>query len=212
MPNIVQQGGTWGPLSFSSSIDTIGKKCKIRNQHFYMYKKRTKIFPLAFIDDLNGISKCGRESKALNTYLNAQVEMKKLRFHTIGKNGKSKCVKIHIGKHNHNCPTLRVHGTVMQEVNEEMYLGDILSSDGKNSKNIKNRISKGIGIISQIMNILENGSFGPFYFEIAMLLREAVLVNGVTTNAEVWHNISDSEMAEFDKLDKLFFQRLLGVP
>ena len=61
----------------------------------------------------------GRESKALNTYLNAQIEMKKLRFHTIGKNGKSKCVKIHIGKHNHTCPTLRVHGTVMQEVNEE---------------------------------------------------------------------------------------------
>ena len=45
-----------------------------------------------------------------------------------------------------------------------------------------------------------------------MLLRESVLVNGVATNAEVWHNLSESEIAEFDNLDKLFFQRLLSVP
>ena len=212
IPNIVQQGGTWGPLSCSNSIDTIGKKCKTRNQHFYMYKKRIKIFPLAFIDDLNGIAKCGPDSKELNTYLNTQIEMKKLRFHTNRKNGKSKCVKIHIGKHNNTCPALKVHGTSMNEVSEEQYLGDIISSDGKNSKNIKNRISKGVGLISQIMNILETASFGPFYFEIAMLLREAILVNGVTTNTEVWHNISESEIAEFENLDKLFFQRLLSVP
>ena len=98
------------------------------------------------------------------------------------------------------------------EVTEELYLGDLISSNGKNTKNIKNRISKGIGIISQIMNILESTSFGPHYFEIAMLLRESLLVNGVTTNAEVWHNITESEMSEFESLDKLFFRRLLSVP
>ena len=40
----------------------------------------------------------------------------------------------------------------------------------------------------------------------------SVLVNVVATNAEVWHNLSESELAEFDNLDKLFFQRLLCVP
>ena len=138
--------------------------------------------------------------------------MKKLRFHTTGKNGKSKCVKMHIGKQSKFCPSLKVHGTILHEATEELYLGDLISSDGKNSKNIKTRISKGIGLISQIMNILESTSFGPHYFEIAMLLRESLLVNGVTTNAEVWHNTTESEMAEFESLDKLFFRRLLGAP
>ena len=39
-----------------------------------------------------------------------------------------------------------------------------------------------------------------------------IFKNGVTPNAEVWHNINESEMEEFNNLDKLFFRRLLGVP
>ena len=138
--------------------------------------------------------------------------MKKLRFHTTVKNNKSKCVKMHIGKADGNCPTLKVHGTILHEVTEELYLGDVISSDGKNTKNIKTRISKGIGIISQILNILSSTSFGSHYFKIALLLRESLLVSGVTTNAEVWHNFSESEMTELESLDKLFFRKLLGVP
>ena len=172
MPNIVQQGGTWGPLLCSNTIDKIGKKCKERDQHFYLYKNVAKIFPLAFVDDLSAIARCGFESKSMNTFLNTQIEMKKLRFHTTGKNGKSKCVKMHVGKKSAFCPSLKVHGTILNEVTEEMYLGDLLSSDGRNTKNIRNRISKGIGLISQIINLLESVSFGPHYFEIAMLLRE----------------------------------------
>ena len=70
MPHIVQQGGTWGPLLCSSTIDTIGKKCKERDQHFYLYKNTTKNFPLAFIDDLSGVAKYGSKSKSLNIFLN----------------------------------------------------------------------------------------------------------------------------------------------
>ena len=33
LPNIVQQGGTWGPLLCSNSIDKIGRKCKELNKH-----------------------------------------------------------------------------------------------------------------------------------------------------------------------------------
>ena len=121
-------------------------------------------------------------------------------------------MKLHVGKSNGFCLTLKVHGTNMPEVSEETYLGDILSSDGKNSKNIKSRISKGVGIISQLMNLLDEVSFGPYLFEIAMMLRESMLINGVTTNAEIWYNFSESDSQEFENLDKLFFRRLLKVP
>ena len=177
-----------------------------------MYKNTAKILPLAFVDDLNGIAKCGVESKAMNTFLVTQIEMKKLRFHTADKNGKSKCVKMHIGKHSDFCPTLKVHGTIMPEVTEEMYLGDLLSADGKNTKNVKNRISKGIGIVSQIVDLLESTCFGPHYFKIAMLLRESMLVNGITTNVEVWHSVLENEIEELQNIDKLLFRRLLSVP
>ena len=126
--------------------------------------------------------------------------------------GKSKCHKMHVGRKHGACPILKVHGTIMQEVTEETYLGDIISCDGKNTKNLKNRISKGVGIITKILNLLEVISFGPFLFEIALLLREAMLVNGTLTNAEVWYNLSSSEINELEALDKMFFRRVLGVP
>ena len=110
------------------------------------------------------------------------------------------------------CPTLKVHGTVMQEVTEETYLGDIISCDGKNSKNIKDRISKGVGIITKILNLLDIISFGPYLFEIALLLRESMLINGTITNAEVWYNLGTNEIKEFEDMDKMFLMKVLGVP
>ena len=101
---------------------------------------------------------------------------------------------------------------IMPEVNEESYLGDILSSDGKNTKNIKSRISKGIGMISQIINILDEVSFGPFLFEVALLLRESMFINGILTNAEIWYNFTEKEVKEFENLDHIFFRRLFRLP
>ena len=95
------------------------------------------------------------------------------------------CHKMHIGRKQETCPVLKVHDTIMEEVTEDTYLGDIISSDGKNSKNLEHRISKGIGIISQIMHILESVSLGEHYIDIAMLLRESMFLNGVLTNAEI---------------------------
>ena len=127
----------------ANSIDTLGKKCRDRGQHIYLYKKKAKILPLAFVDDLNGIAKCGDDSLALNVYLTTQIELKKLEFHVPDGEGKTKCHKMHIGKNHSKCPTLKAHGTIIPEVTEDIYLGDILSSDGKNTKTIKQRISKG---------------------------------------------------------------------
>ena len=42
----------------------------------------------------------------------------------------------------------------MEEKEEEKYLGDILSKDGKNIKNIQARESKGIGIVNRIRTLL----------------------------------------------------------
>ena len=39
-----------------------------------------------------------------------------------------------------------------------------------------------------------------------------MLVNGTMTNSEVWYNVTESEVAEFENLDKLFFMKILGVP
>ena len=74
MPKIVQQGGTWGPVLCSNSVDTIGKKIRDRGETMYLYKNMVRVLPLAMVDDINAISKCGIDSLALNTYINTQIE------------------------------------------------------------------------------------------------------------------------------------------
>ena len=100
----------------------------------------------------------------------------------------------------------------MQDVSEDKYLGDILSSDGKNTKNIQDRFSKGNGIISKIFSIIDTLCFGPYMFEIAVLLRNSMLINGVLNNAEIWYNLIPSEIKLLERLYEIFFTRLLHVP
>ena len=111
---IVQQGGTWGPCLCSNSVDTLGKKIRDRGVPSYMYKNTVRVLPLAMVDDINAISRCGIESVSLNTFVNPQIELKKLRFHVPDQEGKSKCHKMYIGGNMNTCPELKVHGTVMR--------------------------------------------------------------------------------------------------
>ena len=208
LPTIVMQGGTFGPMQCSNSIDTIGKKCIERREHLFTYKKLVKITPLAMVDDLLAVSPCNIQSVSVNTFINTQIEMKKLKFHTPDINGKSKCHKIHIGKENLLCPDLKVHGTKMGQVTDDKYLGDIISHDGSNTKNIKDRVGKGLGIITQIINILETVSFGIYYFEMAMTLRESLFLNGILTNAEIWYNLKKTEIEELENLDRLLIRKI----
>ena len=105
-----------------------------------------------------------------------------------------------------------MHGVKAERVEEAVYLGDIIQQDGKNTSNIKNRVKKGIGIVSKIMDMLNTVTYGEKYFETAATLREAELINGMLTNAEVWYGVSQTELNELEEVDKLLLRRILNAP
>jgi hypothetical protein len=75
IPEITAQGGTWGPMLCSNSIDTVGKYSEDMGQ-FYVYKKITRIIPLAMVDDLLAVRKCGFDSTETNITINTITELK----------------------------------------------------------------------------------------------------------------------------------------
>ena len=108
--------------------------------------------------------------------------------------GAQKCKKLHVGRvcDDFKCQRLEVDewkeveifndetgldeiedtcegNELMEEKKEEKYLGDVISRDGKNIKNIKARVAKGKGIVTRIMTIFEGIPVGQFYFEIAVI-------------------------------------------
>ena len=113
---ILTKGGTWGPMLCSNSIDKVGKFCE-ENGNLFRYKNLSKITPLAMVDDLLTISKCGFETMSMNITINTLIELKKVRFHTPEENKRSKCHSMHIGKPSKICNKMKVHGYEAETVN-----------------------------------------------------------------------------------------------
>ena len=121
--------------------------------------------------------------------------------------------KMHVGKNKDKCiEGMKVEDVDLEVVEEVVYLGNILSSDGKNAKNIKDRVFRGIGIITRIFTILENTAFGASYFEVAVLLRNSLLVSSVCFNSEVWYGLTEKDLADLGYLDRIFFSKLFNLP
>ena len=92
-------------------------------------------------------------------------------------------------------------------------LEDVVSADGKNTKKIKKRIGKGIGIISEITNILEKTTLGENYFTTALLLRESLFLNDILTNSEVWYGLTKQDIEDLDVLLlRKFLNTKISVP
>ena len=158
------------------------------------------------VDDVLTISKCGPDSIVTNAFVNAKFEQKRLELN------KSKCHQIHIGKNNQRCPELKAHNDVMSKKQDDKYVGDIISEDGKINKTVKARAMKGMGIISTIMNILKEVNLGNFHFETGLLLRESIFLSSMLLNSETWVNISKEEIEIMESLDRILMRRILEIP
>ena len=80
IPKIVLQGENLAPLECSVQVDTYGRECLDQDKYLFRYRNTVPVPPLAMIDDLLSISKCGKDSVLLNAFLNAKTNMKKLQY------------------------------------------------------------------------------------------------------------------------------------
>ena len=110
IPEIAQQGGKWGPMMYSNSIDVVGKHAK-ENKKGYRYKNLVNIIPLAMVDDLISVTSCGADSVEMNISINTIIELKKLKFHTPDGTKKSKSNMMHVGSSSKVCPDMLRMGT-----------------------------------------------------------------------------------------------------
>ena len=225
----MMQGDVLAPLISSLQVDTMGKECFEDKKHLYYFKNKVPIPPLGLVDDLFTISKCGFKTTMMNEYINTKTAMKKLQF------GTAKCFKLHVGKTCNKtiCRDLFVDGwkvdliedaetgdlqqkesfigpQKMEEKKEQMYLGDVISADGKHLKNVKARKNKALGAIDQIMQILETVFFGKFHFEVAMVLRSSLFLSSLLLNSEAWVNLSEQDIRSLEQSDEILISKILG--
>ena len=153
------------------------------------------------------IQKCSADAVRANAVINSFIESKKLTL------SKTKCNRIHISKKNppadHKCPVLKVHESEMTDSNREKYLGDIVDKTGKIRATVEERQKRGYAAVAEILAILEEIPLGEHKMEIGLQLRQAMLLNGMLFNSEVWHSISDYEIGMLEKVDEHLLRALV---
>ena len=207
LQELEMQGTVLSNIKCSVQIDSIGKDCIVQNKGTYKYKDCITIPPLSMVDDVITVSSCGVDSVTVNAIVQAKIECKQLEL------GPQKCFNMHIGKKTKNlCPSLSIHGGTMYTSEKQQYLGDILTTSGTINDNILARYNKGLGKVSEILAMLQEISFGPHYFKMAMLFRNSILLSSMLCSSEVLYGITNKHIEKLEQVDRIFFRRLFEVP
>ena len=198
----VMQGETLSSILCTNSMDKISTECKIKP---FKYREKIVVPKLGFVDDLFDIQKCKKFTKMVNIYTNEEISKRKLQL------SRDKCKRMHIEpkstKNVTSCDDLFIDNwsvivkkregqnselvdvynqqVVIQSVESMDYLGDIVSSDASHRLNIQARVSKGQGIITDIMQIMQGIFFGEYLFEAFILMRNSLFLSVITNNLEV---------------------------
>ena len=178
------QGTVFGSLSCTAVVDKLAKIFYSDKNLLYFYNDKVEVPILGMVDDVINVNKCSNKTVVSNATINAFMEAYKFNL------AHKKCSKIHIGKKCKKCPNLYVHEDQMKESQSETYLGDVISEDGKLDATINGRKIKAFSYRSEIRALLSDMPFGKRRLEIGLMLRDAMFVNGVICNSEVWHSIS----------------------
>ena len=203
---IVTQGGVTGPVCCAVQTDKMGKESMENKEYLYMYKGKVGIPTLAMIDDIAKVSVCGTPAVADNAFINARIEQTKQLF-----NG-GKCHALHAGRQLRSCCILKAHNTDIEIVDKEKYVGDVVTSDGKHTKNVESRRSKGMGVISEITSILDGLCLGSHYFTSALMMRQTMLVTVLLSNAETWLRLTKKDLGRLERIDRMFLRRIFQIP
>ena len=137
-----------------------------------------------------------------NTVVNAFTEARKLKY------GKDKCKQIHIGKESDLWPSLKVHEDQIKSGQSETYLGDIFNKSGKPMANIQARREKGFGLVSEIISIMSEIPLGKYKVQIGLILRQAMLLNGMLHSSEVWSDIKKDEIKLLEDVEEYFLRSI----
>ena len=107
--------------------------------------------------------------------------------------------------------TLNEDMNEISHINYEKDLGQVISSDSKNTHNIEQLRNKGIGIQNNIIEMLERMPGGEFHFQIAVILRNSLLISSILSNSEVWYGLTKEEAKQLEQVDEMLIRNLFDL-
>ena len=125
--------------------------------------------------------------------------------------GAAKCRVMRIGKHKEEEKDWNLGDVTIKEADTYRYLGDVISRDGKNVKNIEARKHKMTISVAAVNAIAASDALK--YIETAVLieLHEKIVLSALLTNAESW-TLNAGNKDEMDRIETQALKYLFDLP
>ena len=73
-----------------------------------------------------------------------------------------------------------------------------------------NRANKGIGLVNNIETTLRNTPGGRYHFELAVIMRNAILISSVISCSEVWYKVTEWEYRKLEETDEILLKKIFN--
>ena len=188
-----KQGSRLTGRMFAKMMDTLAEDLQPTKEGF-KFNNDFIISVLLWVDDVVSCVE-GTENQLLMLPKIADFAIKhKLRW------GASKCKVMRIGKHRDPPRHWELGELEIQETESYKYLGNLITNDGKNAKNLDERKRKLAASTTTINAIAETAVLRSIETPVILQLHEKINISALLINCESW-NLNKSERAILEKIE-----------
>ena len=199
-----RQGSRLTGRMFSKLIDTLAEEMKENKEGFRLDDLFT-IAVLLWVDDVVSCTEGKENQLRMLNAINEFARKHKLKW------GQHKCKVLKIGKHKKENNEWEIGDMPIDESLFYCYLGDEITSDGKNTRNLETRKNKLQTSTININTIASNDILTKIETTTLLELHEKISIPSLTNNSESW-NLNKSEAKEIEKIEIQALKNLFSLP
>ena len=125
--------------------------------------------------------------------------------------GTAKCKVMRVGRHQKEEKEWTLGDKNIEETSTYRYLGDEVSNDGKNDKNLEARKNKVTACVASINTIASSEVLRRIETAVLLELHEKVVLSALMTNSESW-TLSTGNKDELDKIEIQTLKYIFDLP
>ena len=200
-----RQGSRITGRLFSKMMDVLSEELQPSGMGFHL-SESLRIAVLLWVDDVLSFATGESEQKEILKRVDEFARKHKLQW------GQSKCNVMRVGPHKNNVKKNWNLGTMMiEEATSYRYLGDFITNDGKNAKNIEARKTKTQATTININTIASTEVLHKIETTVLLELHEKVTIPGLLANAESW-SLLKTESCDLEKIEYMALRNLFDLP
>ena len=200
-----RQGSRITGRLFSKMMDVLSEELQPTGMGFNL-SETLRIVVLLWVDDVLSFAVGEDEQKEILKMVDEFAIKHKLQW------GHSKCNVMRVGSHRNDAnKTWNLGSMEIKETSTYRYLGDHISSDGKNATNIESRKTKTQATTININSIASTEILRKIETSVLLDLHDKVTIPGLIANAESW-SLLKTETTEIERIEQQALKSMFDLP